>query len=452
MYLDQIHDTYEVVRALSPVQLYEYFLQLEHDYIFNGTDNFCALTHRLNPRAYAAYQQKLRNVNSKSDNERPGTKYSILQMMKCTRCKTPFQASEAMQIHIFDGNVLCSCGRGMNYENIAVQTYQETFNSNPSYMVPYYHRRVRFPDPPHDQTWNDTWAYIERGQWFPTGRTTWYDSFAKVMGVLSWSGLDLILAMYRQIDFMIKICQSEESFRYWKNPEIIELSIARYYKFVTLVGFNWRLPIVPTVDIDLVWHAHLAQADQYSLYFKANFSVILNHDDTIDENSANYGYGRTYEAWFKKFREQYSPYRPGGTSPKHNTKYDTAPISPVLLAATSHIIKMGTPVNIPLPINLTNLSSPSPQNITALFPESYYQAIPFVYSAGLRLKALARFTSHKPGGRIAAGSGCGRGCGGGGGDGGGGGGDGGGGGCRGCGGGGGCRGCGGGGDGGGGGG
>ena len=77
--------------------------------------------------------------------------------------------------------------------------------------------------------------------------------YAKVN--LSCVSLDLVKGMYRQLDFINKICTN---FQYWNNETIINASIVRYFKFMDLIRTTaTSKTLVPTMDIDLVWHTHL---------------------------------------------------------------------------------------------------------------------------------------------------------------------------------------------------
>jgi hypothetical protein len=48
----------------------------------------------------------------------------------------------------------------------------------------------------------------------------------------SYYSMDLIKGMYRQLDFINKVCGN---FDYWNNDQVIITSVARYEKFVQLI-------------------------------------------------------------------------------------------------------------------------------------------------------------------------------------------------------------------------
>jgi hypothetical protein len=63
---------------------------------------------------------------------------------------------------------------------------------------------------------------------------------------------DLVPAMYRQLQFVNKICLN---YSYWSRESVIQRSLVRYTDFMRLVSGS-KETFVPTVDIDLVWHTH----------------------------------------------------------------------------------------------------------------------------------------------------------------------------------------------------
>ena len=336
----------------------------------NGVDNFCALTHRLNPEAYNLYQQRLRDKKS--------PKYSISQLMRCSNCNTLFTTETSMQIHIFGNTITCRCGTPTNYENLAVRTYFNLYKSHPNSLIPDSYRVGNsFPNSLEFNTWNEVWRDIEaRKDVSYEYQVFWYKSFQRIMGVLSSSGIDLILGMYRQLDFIIKICESPESCLYWKSPEIINQSIRRYHKFLVLFDSEKKLMVVPTVDIDLVWHSHLSESTKYRTFFRTHASKFLNHDDTITHKEGEDGFEKTYFAWLEKYDEQYSYHCPVSKNKKADRKLCTkAKILRAMKEKTSHFHRIGTPVNLSLSARKVSQSRGR-----ELFPANFYEVRPFIHN------------------------------------------------------------------------
>ena len=65
--------------------------------------------------------------------------------------------------------------------------------------------------------------------------------------------------------------------------------------------------LVPTLDIDLMWHTH--QLWNYG-YFKdcleSPCHTGIDHDDTVDENKLDDGYEYTCKMYRKLFKQEYS--------------------------------------------------------------------------------------------------------------------------------------------------
>jgi hypothetical protein len=64
--------------------------------------------------------------------------------------------------------------------------------------------------------------------------------------------------------------------------------------------------LVPTIDIDLAWHAHQCFHDEYANYTKSQIGYLLNHDDNIGGADLEKGYARTFVLWSKTYNEPYS--------------------------------------------------------------------------------------------------------------------------------------------------
>jgi Glycine-rich domain-containing protein-like len=110
--------------------------------------------------------------------------------------------------------------------------------------------------------------------------------------------------MFRQLAFTNKICSN---FDYWNTPSVLEIAIGRYYKFMSLISDNKSgKMLVPTLDIDLVWHCHQTLVDDYTQFTRALVGRLVDHDDDISSDEGNSGYTRTYMKWSKRYGEAYS--------------------------------------------------------------------------------------------------------------------------------------------------
>ncbi|KAK2612774.1 hypothetical protein QQS21_001226 [Conoideocrella luteorostrata] len=102
-------------------------------------------------------------------------------------------------------------------------------------------------------------------------------------------------AVVRQSAFVDKM-----NARMWiRSPALegtLRRGINRYDKFLALLRMYPRQTIVPTLDIDLVWHTHQCAPAAYVKGTKAIVGRFINHDDTIvkERLSGGFDVSRTY--------------------------------------------------------------------------------------------------------------------------------------------------------------
>ena len=95
--------------------------------------------------------------------------------------------------------------------------------------------------------------------------------------------------MFIQLDFVNKICSN---FDYWSNYSVLLASLDRYEKFMRLMGNKSRKLLVPTIDVDLVWHSHQTHPTQYNQYCLRISNKFIDHDDTVGAADLEKGYAR----------------------------------------------------------------------------------------------------------------------------------------------------------------
>ena len=87
--------------------------------------------------------------------------------------------------------------------------------------------------------------------------------------------------------------------------EIIRESRQRYMRFFQLMTLVSSM-LVPTLDIDLVWHTHQLRGN---LYFKACWNSkrasVIDHDDKIDLSRLDDGFERTSRLYRRSFGKEY---------------------------------------------------------------------------------------------------------------------------------------------------
>jgi hypothetical protein len=120
--------------------------------------------------------------------------------------------------------------------------------------------------------------------------------------------MDLVEGMLRQLKFVNKIC---ENFDFWSNEAVISTSIERYIRFIAAMKAFPELMFVPTLDIDLVWHAHQTfDPVMYRDYTKKIVGKVVSHDDDVEQESLDDSFSSTIKAWFELYNEEYTTQNP----------------------------------------------------------------------------------------------------------------------------------------------
>ncbi|RLV88125.1 hypothetical protein JA9_002680 [Meyerozyma sp. JA9] len=119
---------------------------------------------------------------------------------------------------------------------------------------------------------------------------------------------DLVGCVMRQGRFVDKM----NAFDWINSPvkqEGIAEAVLRYSRFLNLL-LRWGIGyvVVPTLDIDLVWHTH-----QLSTYFyfqwcltKSKWRMVFDHDDKVDEGQLDSAFLRTSRIYRSMYKQDYS--------------------------------------------------------------------------------------------------------------------------------------------------
>lgn len=123
---------------------------------------------------------------------------------------------------------------------------------------------------------------------------------------LTVGSMDLAKAVVRQRRFLDKF---QQHFLYSWN--LADLDYAAFRKMVQDYVLFLKLArakemIVPTFDIDLLWHTHMRYPSQYRDCSIAFCGFVLNHDDSIDEKTLKQAAEKTNERWKKSYRSDTS--------------------------------------------------------------------------------------------------------------------------------------------------
>jgi hypothetical protein len=114
----------------------------------------------------------------------------------------------------------------------------------------------------------------------------------------------LVSATIRQRSFAEKM--GHDMFLGLDSPSNLEKATARYRQFMFVdIDMDSENGIVPTTDIDLIWHTHQLFPVEYRRWCFENLGKYINHDDTVPENDLAVGLQQTVDVWQEKYGEKY---------------------------------------------------------------------------------------------------------------------------------------------------
>ncbi|PSS17328.1 Glycine-rich domain-containing protein [Actinidia chinensis var. chinensis] len=119
---------------------------------------------------------------------------------------------------------------------------------------------------------------------------------------------DLVSAVKRQSSFYYQVSRPSTN-----NDRYLEAAVARYKGFLHLIKRNkennTNLFLVPTYDIDLIWHSHQLHPVSYSKDLFAILGKILDHDDMDSDRTKgkklDVGFCGTSKQWEETFGVRY---------------------------------------------------------------------------------------------------------------------------------------------------
>ena len=115
---------------------------------------------------------------------------------------------------------------------------------------------------------------------------------------------NLVSASLRQRSFAEKM--ANDWFLGLDSPSSLEKATARYRKFMFVdIDMDAENGIVPTTDIDLIWHTHQLFPVEYRRWCFENLNKYVNHDDTVPESDLAVGLKQTIDIWQERFGEEY---------------------------------------------------------------------------------------------------------------------------------------------------
>ena len=99
-----------------------------------------------------------------------------------------------------------------------------------------------------------------------------------------------------------------DGYLWLRSPAIegtLRRACIRYERFVLLFKKHPNTMLVPTPDIDLVWHTHQCSPSSYSTYCGQIAGRAINHDDTVKGNNLKKGFTTTSQLYALNFQEEY---------------------------------------------------------------------------------------------------------------------------------------------------
>ncbi|KAJ3320301.1 hypothetical protein HDU76_000340 [Blyttiomyces sp. JEL0837] len=120
--------------------------------------------------------------------------------------------------------------------------------------------------------------------------------------------IDLVSAVLRQRPFSKKLISGVID---WTSETLAKATI-RYHRFLLLMGKEPDRFLVPTLDIDLMWHTHLIFPSFYQRYCIQFLKRIVDHDDFVEGGLLGDAFVATSNIWKRHYREVYSVQLGGG--------------------------------------------------------------------------------------------------------------------------------------------
>lgn len=82
-------------------------------------------------------------------------------------------------------------------------------------------------------------------------------------------------------------------------------ALERYTKFLELFKASPTAFLVPTLDIDIVWHTHQCSAMKYEMSTNNRTGQFIDHNDKIGKPTLDGGMGKTVDLFTVQFGEDY---------------------------------------------------------------------------------------------------------------------------------------------------
>ena len=119
------------------------------------------------------------------------------------------------------------------------------------------------------------------------------------------AGFDLLASTERQATFLWQV--SGERF---EDIDFLNQGVENYYKFLLLKPKAKQMVLVPTYQIDLLWHTHiLSSLSTYNKDCEATIGSTFHHDDSLNDRTEggilDTSYRATKDLWRKEYGVDY---------------------------------------------------------------------------------------------------------------------------------------------------
>ncbi|CAM9093288.1 unnamed protein product, partial [Ascophyllum nodosum] len=121
---------------------------------------------------------------------------------------------------------------------------------------------------------------------------------------------DIIAAAERQMAFHYQVAVTP----HYRHNGFLETAAARYKMFLGLFKGHEGGRVVPTYDIDLMWHIHQLHPHKYARETTKIRGRLIPHDDTLNDRTEGAALSQCWEDTKKRWHAKYggSICRPGG--------------------------------------------------------------------------------------------------------------------------------------------
>lgn len=133
--------------------------------------------------------------------------------------------------------------------------------------------------------------------------------------------IDLFEAHHRQSEMMQYVSKQEISFI--DDEKLVK----DYLRFLLLFKINHQQILVPTKNIDLVWHLHLDNHRKYLAETKRLCGRVIDHDDTLDEKVLKDGMNQSQKLWLNQYQQPLPMSITPGSSVSPKLKSSSTPTS-----------------------------------------------------------------------------------------------------------------------------